>query len=91
MRLARTLLGTADGSPASPLQRFACTRAAALHLLGSAVTNGAGSIIVADFNGDGLDDLILPVRNESRFIWKNSTAWISRPGADWTSSRSWTT
>ena len=52
---------------------------ASAHLLGNAFTNGAGSIIVADFNGDGLDDLVLPAHNESPFIWKNSTAWISRP------------
>jgi hypothetical protein len=54
---------------------------ASARLLGDAFTNGAGSIIVADFNGDGLDDLVLPAHNESPFLWKHSTAWISRPGA----------
>jgi len=52
---------------------------ASARLLGDAFTNGAGSIIAADFNGDGLDDLVLPAHNESPFIWKHSTAWISRP------------
>ena len=51
---------------------------ASARLLGDAFTNGAGSVIVADFNGDGLDDLVLPAHNESPFIWKHSTAWISR-------------
>ena len=49
-------------------------------LLGNAITNGAGSVIVADFNGDALDDLVLPAHNESPFIWKQSTAYISQPG-----------
>ncbi len=51
-------------------------------LLGDAITNGAGSVIVADFNGDGLDDLVFPAHNESPFIWAHSTAWISRPGGE---------
>ena len=53
---------------------------ATTRLLGNAITNGAGSVIVADFNGDGLDDLVLPAHNESPFLWKHSTAFISRPG-----------
>jgi hypothetical protein len=40
-------------------------------------TNGAGSVIVADFNGDGRDDIVFPAHNESPFLWKSSTAWIS--------------
>lgn len=51
---------------------------ATVRLLGNAVTNGAGSVIVADFNGDGLDDLVLPAHNESPFIGKSSIAYISR-------------
>ena len=51
---------------------------ATARLLGNPITNGAGSVIVADFNGDGLDDLVFPAHNESPFLWKSSTAWMSR-------------
>jgi hypothetical protein len=53
---------------------------ATARLLGNAITNGAGSVIVADFNGDGLDDLVFPAHNESPYFWKHSTAYISRIG-----------
>ena len=49
-------------------------------LLGDAMTNGAGSVIAADFNGDGLDDRVFPAHNESPFIGKASTAYLSRAG-----------
>lgn len=51
---------------------------ASARLLGNRVTNGAGSVIVADFNGDGRDDLVMLAHNESPFLWKPSVAWISR-------------
>ncbi len=41
------------------------------------VTNGAGSVIVADFNGDGRPDIFLAAHNESPFISLNSTAYLS--------------
>lgn len=44
----------------------------------SAVTQGVGSIHVADFNGDGQDDLFLPPYNESPAVPKASTAYISK-------------
>ena len=47
-------------------------------LLGDAITNGGNSVIAADFNGDGLDDLVFPAHNESPFIAKASTAYLSR-------------
>ncbi len=47
-------------------------------LFGNAVTNGAASVIVADFNGDGRDDVVFPAHNESPFIAMPSTAFISR-------------
>ncbi|QJR16556.1 FG-GAP repeat domain-containing protein [Usitatibacter palustris] len=49
-------------------------------LLGNTLTNGAGSVLVADFNGDGMDDLVFPAHNESPFLWKSSVAWMSGPG-----------
>ena len=51
---------------------------ATTRLLGNPVTNGAGSVIVADFNGDGFDDLVLTAHNESPFLFKHSTAYMSR-------------
>jgi hypothetical protein len=41
------------------------------------VTNGGGSAIVADFNGDGKDDIFLAAHNESPFIAMPSVAWLS--------------
>jgi len=45
--------------------------------LSDPVTNGAGSAIVADFNGDGKPDIFLAAHNESPFIAMPSTAWLS--------------
>jgi hypothetical protein len=53
---------------------------ASTSLLGDAGTNGVGSIVVADFNGDGFDDLFLAAHNESPFVPMSSVAWISGPG-----------
>ena len=47
-------------------------------LFGNSTTNGAGSVIVADFNGDGRDDVVFPAHNESPFIAMASTAYMSR-------------
>jgi hypothetical protein len=41
------------------------------------VTNGGGSLIVADFNGDGKPDIFLAAHNESPFIAMPSTAYLS--------------
>ncbi|TAF99427.1 MAG: VCBS repeat-containing protein [Betaproteobacteria bacterium] len=46
--------------------------------LGNPQTRGAGSVIVADFNGDRRDDLVMLAHNESPFLWQPSTAWMSR-------------
>jgi hypothetical protein len=48
-------------------------------LLGDPMTNGAGSVIAHDFKGDGREDLLFPGFNESPFIAKPSTAWVTRP------------
>jgi len=46
--------------------------------LPSAVTNGAGSVNVADFNSDGQDDIFLAAHNESPMISKASTVYLSK-------------
>ncbi|MBC8442424.1 MAG: FG-GAP repeat protein [Deltaproteobacteria bacterium] len=46
--------------------------------LPSPVTNGAGSVNIADFNGDGQDDIFLAAHNESPMLSKASTAYISK-------------
>ena len=46
--------------------------------LPSAVTNGAGSVVVADFNSDGQDDIFLAAHNESPMLSKASTAYLSK-------------
>jgi len=51
---------------------------ASARLLGDVSTNGAGSVIVADFNGDGFDDLVLSPYNETPFVGKPTAVWISR-------------
>lgn len=42
-------------------------------------TNGASSVIVADFNGDGRDDMFLPAYNETPALAVSSAAFISKP------------
>ena len=41
------------------------------------VTNGGGSLIVADFNEDGKPDIFLAAHNESPFVAMPSTAYLS--------------
>lgn len=41
-------------------------------------TNGASSVIVADFNGDGRDDMFLPAYNETPALAVSSAAFISK-------------
>lgn len=41
------------------------------------LTNGGGSVVVADFNGDGYPDIFLAAHNESPFIAMPSTALLS--------------
>ena len=47
-------------------------------LFGNATTHGTGSVIVADFNRDGRDDVLLPAHNESPQLWRSSVAFMSR-------------
>lgn len=47
--------------------------------LDSAVINGTGSVVIADFNGDGKDDIFLAAHNESPPIGKPSTVYLSKP------------
>ena len=39
--------------------------------------NGAGAVVISDFNRDGSDDIFLPAHNESPFINTSSTAFLS--------------
>ncbi len=45
--------------------------------LPDAVTNGAGSVVIADFNRDGIDDVFLASWNEAPHIAASSTAFLS--------------
>ncbi len=47
------------------------------NFVSSASTNGAGSLVVADFNGDGYPDIFLAPYNEAPFVAEPSTALIS--------------
>lgn len=48
-------------------------------VLGDARTKGIGSVLAADFNGDGFQDLFLSAHNESPFYYQHSVAYMSRP------------
>jgi hypothetical protein len=52
-------------------------RLATSELVPSPLTNGAQSVVVADFNGDGKDDIFLAAYNESPMKAKSSVAYIS--------------
>jgi hypothetical protein len=43
----------------------------------SSVTHGGGSVTVADFNGDGRDDVFLAAHNETPFLLEPSVALVS--------------
>ena len=43
----------------------------------NAVTNGTGSVVVSDFNGDGKDDIFFAAFNETPAISKPSTLYLS--------------
>lgn len=45
--------------------------------INDASTNGCNTVVVADFNEDGKDDIFLAAHNESPFIATNSTAYLS--------------
>ena len=52
--------------------------------LPNAVNNGSGSVIVADFNRDGKQDIFLAAHNESPFLPYSSTAYISNSSGGFT-------
>ncbi|MCW2646403.1 MAG: hypothetical protein JWP07_2512 [Pseudonocardiales bacterium] len=52
--------------------------------LPSPKTNGEGSVNVADFNGDGLDDIFLGAHNESPMVPAASTAYLSKSDGTFT-------
>jgi hypothetical protein len=57
-------------------------RVATSEMVPSPLTNGAGSVVIGDFNGDGKDDIFLAAYNESPMKAKSSVAYISnRNGA----------
>ena len=77
--------GSANGTAVTPVRAVVLQQQsngllaeATSALFGNAMTNGAGSVIVADFNGDGRDDVVFPAHNESPFIAMPSTAFMSR-------------
>lgn len=47
-------------------------------LFGNPATTGTGSVLVADFNRDGRDDVFLSSHNESPKLWRPSVAFMSR-------------
>ncbi len=47
-------------------------------------TNGAASVLVADFNKDGIQDFFLPAYNESPFLPASSTAYVSKGDGTYT-------
>lgn len=67
-----TKAGALEQQPDGTLQE------ATAKVLGDPTTNGVGGVLVADFNRDGRDDLLLPAHNESPFYAKASVAWISQ-------------
>lgn len=52
-------------------------RKATTEYVSNSLTNGVGSIVVADFNGDGKDDFFLPAYNETPAMPASSVAYIS--------------
>lgn len=52
--------------------------------LPDATTNGSGSVIVADFNGDGKQDIFFAAHNESPLIAKSSTAYLTNASGGFT-------
>lgn len=48
-------------------------------VLGDASTKGTSSVLAADFNADGFQDLFLSAHNESPFYYQHSVAYVSRP------------
>lgn len=52
-------------------------RKATTEYISNSLTNGVGSILVADFNRDGKDDFFLPSYNETPAIPQSSVAYIS--------------
>ena len=45
--------------------------------LSSSKTNGGGSVVIADMNGDKKDDIVLLAHNESPFVSASSTVYMS--------------
>ena len=45
--------------------------------ISDALTNGGNSVVVADFNADGKDDIFLAAHNESPFVSTSSTVYLS--------------
>lgn len=52
-------------------------RLATTKYLASDVINGANSVVISDFNGDGFSDIFLPAHNESPFVALPSTIYLS--------------
>jgi len=78
--------GADSNTPSTPLKMtiFALTQdssglfKANANLLPEPVNDGSHSIVVADFNGDGVDDIVLMGHNESPFVATPSVAYMSK-------------
>ena len=52
--------------------------------IGDPITNGSGSVVIADFDGDGLEDIFLAAHSENPFLPAASTAYMQKKDGSFT-------